>query len=266
MDNPKPDSALLLLAHGSTENANSSAATKRLASVIRQTGNFGAVHCAYWKEEPSFRQVVPMIEQPEVFVVPHFISEGYFTREIIPRELELTGKTTLRNSRQFHYCDPVGIHPSMTTLLLEKATDLLPDSVPREETALIIAGHGTKLNKNSAEAIKFQVEKLRATNSGFAEVAASYMEEEPLLSNWMETVEAPHVVVIPFFISDGLHTIGDIPGLLGIEKLSPERKTVYPFKNRSLQYDLALGSDPRVVEMVFNLVDRFIEQNISPHS
>ena len=207
-----------------------------------------------------------MIEQPEVFVVPHFISEGYFTREIIPRELGLTGKTTLRNSRQFHYCDPVGIHPSMTTLLLEKATDLLPDGISRAETALIIAGHGTKLNKNSAEAIKTQVEKLRAADSNFAEIAASYMEEEPLLSDWKKIVDAPHVVVIPFFISDGLHTVEDIPGLLGIEKLSPERKTVYQFKNRSLQYDSALGNDSRIVEIVFHQVDRFIEQNLSSHS
>ena len=30
----------------------------------------------------------------EVYVVPNFISEGYFTQTVIPRELELDGRTT----------------------------------------------------------------------------------------------------------------------------------------------------------------------------
>ena len=32
----------------------------------------------------------------EVYVVPNFISEGYFTQTVIPRELELKGSLTTR--------------------------------------------------------------------------------------------------------------------------------------------------------------------------
>ena len=43
------------------------------------------------------------------------------------------------------------------------------------------------------------------------------MEEAPLISDWARLTTTPNVVVVPFFISDGLHSYQDIPVLLGIE-------------------------------------------------
>ena len=121
----KPNAALLILGHGSTENPDSSQPTWDLADSIREEGCFSSVHCAFWKEEPSFRQIFASIEEDEVYVVPNFISEGYFTREVLPRELELEGTTTNRNGKRIHYCDPVGIHPSMTGLLADRAVEMM---------------------------------------------------------------------------------------------------------------------------------------------
>ena len=53
----------------------------------------------------------------------------------------------------------------------------------------------------------------RSVNSGVLNV---YMEEPPLVSDWRKLTESPNVVVVPFFISDGLHGYEDIPVLLGI--------------------------------------------------
>src|SRR5437868_3487466 len=58
---------------------------------------------------------------------------------------------------------------------------------------------------------------IRAGNHGFAEVVDAYMEEAPFIAKWPELTSAPHVVVVPFFISDGLHSYQDIPVMLGIE-------------------------------------------------
>ena len=55
----------------------------------------------------------------DVFVVPNFISEGYFTQTVIPRELELAGRITTRaNGQIWIYCEPVGNNPLVTELLL----------------------------------------------------------------------------------------------------------------------------------------------------
>ena len=94
------------------------------------------VVCAFWKEEPSFRQVLDMVESPEVYIVPNFISEGYFTQKIIPRELGLDGSVTHLPprpglpARTLKYCEPVGNHPWMTQLLLHRAREVAPGVDP----------------------------------------------------------------------------------------------------------------------------------------
>src|SRR5205085_2156697 len=94
----------------------------------------------------------------------NFISQGYFTETIIPRELELSGPETRRpNGQVWKYCNPVGNHPRMTELLRQRAEEIAP-GIPGAETSLLIVGHGTDLNENSAVAAKLQAEQIRALN------------------------------------------------------------------------------------------------------
>src|SRR6266481_3608556 len=108
------DSALLIVAHGSTVNPDSSAPTLAHAAEIRRRKIFAEVKSAFWKEEPSLRDALFLFDPGsirEVCVVPNFISEGYFTQTVIPRELELNGWTTKRaNGQIWKYCEPVGNH------------------------------------------------------------------------------------------------------------------------------------------------------------
>jgi sirohydrochlorin ferrochelatase len=56
--------------------------------------NFWLCGMRFWKEEPSLRDVLFLFDPEsirEVYVVPNFISEGYFTQTVVPRELELNG-------------------------------------------------------------------------------------------------------------------------------------------------------------------------------
>ena len=86
--------ALLIVGHGSTVNPDSSTPTWAHAEEIRSRKIFSGVGCAFWKEEPSLRDARFLFDPDtisEVYVVPNFISEGYFTQTVIPRELELAG-------------------------------------------------------------------------------------------------------------------------------------------------------------------------------
>src|SRR4026207_206768 len=128
-------SALLIVGHGSTVNPSSSTPTLMHAATIRARGLFADVACCFWKEEPSLRDALLFFRDPairEVYVVPNFISEGYFTRTVIPRELELIGPTTRRGNRVFKYCEPVGNHPRMTELLLRRAAEIAPGVDPAQ--------------------------------------------------------------------------------------------------------------------------------------
>jgi sirohydrochlorin cobaltochelatase len=219
------DSALLIVAHGSTVNPDSSAPTLAHAAEIRRRKIFTDVACAFWKEEPSLRDALFLFDPEsirEVFVVPNFISEGYFTQTVVPRELELNGHITERSNGQlWKYCEPVGNHPMMTELLLKRASEVAPGVDPAE-TSLLIVAHGTDLNENSAVAAKREAEKIRALGK-YAEVLNVYMEEPPLVSDWPKLTKTRNVVVVPFFISEGLHSYEDIPVLLGIAPRHSER-------------------------------------------
>jgi sirohydrochlorin cobaltochelatase len=141
---------------------------------------------------------------------------------VVPRELELNGRITKRPSGQiWKYCQPVGNHPAMTELLLKRARDIAPGIDPAE-TSLLIVAHGTDLNENSAVAAKREAERIRGLGE-FSEVLNVYMEEQPLVSAWRKLTKTRNVVVVPFFISDGLHSYEDIPRLIGIPTCHPER-------------------------------------------
>src|SRR5437763_4431087 len=171
--------ALLIIGHGSTVNPSSSTPTLMHAAAIRGRKIFAEVACCFWKEEPSLRDALFFFKDPairDVYVVPNFISEGYFTRTVIPRELELTGAETERpNGQIWKYCAPVGNHESVTGHLLERAREIAP-GIAEKETTLLIVAHGTSLNDNSAVAAKEQAEKIRALGQ-YAAVLNVYMEE-----------------------------------------------------------------------------------------
>jgi sirohydrochlorin cobaltochelatase len=248
------DSALLIVAHGSTVNPDSSAPTWTHAREIQRRKIFANVKCAFWKEEPSLRDARFFFGDEaihDVFVVPNFISEGYFTQTVIPRELELNGPLSTRaNGQTWIYCEPVGNNPIVSELLLGRAHEIAPDVAPTE-TAFLIVAHGTELNDNSAIAAKREAERIRARGE-FASVGNAYMEEPPLIANWDQLTNAPNVIVVPFFIADGLHSYEDIPKLLGIECTGMDvfGKNPHRIRGRSLYYARAIGTDPRFADII----------------
>jgi len=275
MTKSSSDSALLIVGHGSTVNPDSSAPTLAHAAEIRRRKIFADVGSAFCKEEPSLRDALCFFDPEsirEVYVVPNFISEGYFTQTVIPRELELNGRITRRSNGQiWKYCEPVGNHPSMTELLLKRAYEVAI-AVSPAQTSLLIVAHGTDLNENSAVAAKREAEKIRALGK-YAAVLNVYMEEAPMVSEWRKLTRTPNLVVVPFFISDGLHSYEDIPRLLGIanEKLastaSSERGEVFrrnPYKldGRSLFYAPSIGTDPGFADII---IERAVKLDSETH-
>jgi sirohydrochlorin cobaltochelatase len=260
----RSNSALLIAGHGSTVNPDSSAPTLMHAAEIRRRGIFADVACCFWKEEPSLRDALLFFRDPaisDVYVVPNFISEGYFTRTVIPRELELTGPQTNRRSGQvWKYCQPVGNHQRMTELLLQRAHEVAPE-ISQAETSLLIVGHGTGLNDNSAVAAKHQAEIMRGLNR-YAAVLNVYMEEPPLVSDWLNLTETRNVVVVPFFISDGLHSYEDIPAMLGIDSKTVNAAAGNPhaLHGRSLFYSNAIGTDSKFADVIVEQAASFNPQ------
>ncbi|WP_255169717.1 CbiX/SirB N-terminal domain-containing protein [Natrononativus amylolyticus] len=224
--------ALVIVAHGSHLSPGSAQPTYDHADTIREAGAFDEVREAFWKEEPSFREVLRTLESEEVFVVPLFISEGYFTETVIPRELRLEGwdpekwdsdgtdasEVTLEAGdveKTVHYCGPVGTHDAMTDVIVRRAESVTGDPGVGEGFGLAVVGHGTERNENSAKAIEYHTERIRERGR-FDEVEALFMDEEPEVDDVTDFFESDDVVVVPLFVADGFHTQEDIPEDMGL--------------------------------------------------
>jgi sirohydrochlorin cobaltochelatase len=283
---PVPDDfsecAVVLVGHGSTLNAESSAPTYQHADELRRRGLFAQVLEAFWKLEPGLAGVLRGAFARRVFVVPLFISEGYFTEEVIPRELGFAfregryERVQQRGNQTFYYCGPVGTHDSMTKVLLGRARDVVANHpFPRAplpaETALFIAGHGTGSNENSRKAIERQVELIRAMKV-YAEVYPVFMEEEPRVTDCYSMASAKNLVMVPFFISDGLHSYEDIPVMLGetretvqerLRQHQPTWRNPTEKRGKRVWYAVSVGREPLIADVIVERVREAVQQSIA---
>jgi sirohydrochlorin cobaltochelatase len=81
------------------------------------------------------------------------------------------------------------------------------------------------------------------------------------------------VIVVPFFISDGLHSYEDIPVMLGIagaatRPLGGGRKSASPHQvhGRSLFYSTAIGTDPKFAEIIMEQAQGFEDRKVGLQS
>ena len=267
-------SALVLVGHGATDHADSAATVRQHAAELRRRGVFREVVEAFWKVEPKLDGVWSRVTAARVFVVPLFVSEGYFTGEAIPVALGLRqagaegfGRAQELGGRWVHYCQPVGTHERMTEVILARAAEVVkrhpfPCAPKPEATALFIAGHGTERNSNSRTSVERQVELIRRRNL-YAEVHAVFMEEAPRIGEVYTLATARNAVVVPFFMSDGLHVLEDIPVLLGeaktvvkarLQQGRPTWRNPTERRGRRVWYSGSVGPEPSLAEVILERV------------
>jgi sirohydrochlorin cobaltochelatase len=214
------EAALVVLGHGTDLNEQSAAPVFQHAAELRRRKIFREVREAFWKQEPQIKTVLASLSAPRIFIAPLFISEGYFGDQVIPEALGFdVSRITHHALGITFYCKSIGTHESMTNVILSRAAAItkqfpFPRAPKTAETTLFIAGHGTAKNANSRRAVDHQADLIRARQI-YADVRTVFMEEEPRIGGCHLLAHTKNCVVVPFFISDGLHVVEDIPVLLG---------------------------------------------------
>ena len=235
--------ALVIVGHGSHLNEDSSLPVYEHAHLIRKTGEFDEVVECFWKEEPSMRHVLDTVESDEVYVVPAFISEGYFTQQVIPRELGLDGPVTQKGEKTVRYAGPLGTFEGMPDVILERVGGLMRGRDVSGRTALVLLGHGTDLNKNSGGVIYLNAGRIKERGV-FDLVEVGFLDQEPEIGAVVEGIEAENVILIPVFIAEGWHTRETIPEDLGLtgEVTDLGDKTVF--------YGAPVGTHPSMANLI----------------
>lgn len=267
---------VVLLGHGTEENAGSAGAVRLHVRWLREKRRFADVREAFWKQAPQVQDVLAELTAPVVFVVPLFMAEGYFAARVIPESLGLPTPTQpspawprirFGPDRTLVYCAPVGTHPRLMEVVLARAEGVVRahpfPRLPRpDEISLFLAGHGTEREAQSRRSVEELAQRIAGLGR-YACVGAVFLDEEPRIPACYERAVTRRMVVVPAFMSDGLHTMEDIPVLLG----EPERVVKqrlesgqFPWRNpterhgRWVWYTPALGSEPALQEIILERI------------
>src|SRR5215213_11830083 len=235
--------ALVIVGHGSHLNGDSGLPVYLHAQTIRDNGGFDEVVECFWKEEPSMRHVLDTVESEDVYVVPAFISEGYFTQQVIPRELGLQGPISRKGEKTVRYAGPLGTFDGMPDVILERTDDLMRGRDVSGRTALVLLGHGTDLNKNSGGVVYLNASRIRERGI-YDLVEVGFLDQAPEIGVVVDGVEAENVILIPLFIAEGWHTRETIPEDLGLdgEVTVSGGKTIY--------YGAPVGTHPSLANLI----------------
>jgi sirohydrochlorin cobaltochelatase len=155
----------------------------------------------------------------------------------------------------------------MTGVILARAQEIVqqcpfPRAPRPAEITLFIAGHGTEQNENSRQPMDRQVALIRALNR-YGGVHAIFLEENPRIPECYQLAGTKNLVVVPFFISDGLHTQEDIPVQLGETRAAvqhrlaagqPVWRNPTEKNGKRVWYTPAVGSEPHLADVILERV------------
>ena len=210
------------------------------AERLRARRRFAEVHAAFWKEEPSICRAVDLFEADSLIAVPVFMSAGYFTEQVIARELGIAGRGESEvDGKCIRYTEPVGAHPALADVIIQRAREA--DAVGSE--ALVVLGHGTARHPGSETNIYRQSDRVRRRGL-FAEVHTVFLDQEPALQGVWSLVATAEMVVVPLFVADGWHVGETIPEDLDLVG-GTNRKG-----GRHLRFARAVGTHPLVSDLI----------------
>ena len=135
-------------------------------------------------------------------VFPQFMADGWFVRSETPRRLAEAGVDGAR------LIAPLGLDPELPAIGARIAQDAARRAgLDPARATLVVVGHGSKGSRASANSTRAFADAL-PDRAGFAAVTPAFIEEAPFLD---DVVPDGPAVCLPFFATNGGHTIEDIP-------------------------------------------------------
>mgnify|MGYP001561275301 CR=1 FL=1 len=242
---------LVLVGHGSQGYPESARSVEVLAEALRERRIFAEVRAAFLKAPPFLADVLDGLRARTTYVVPHLAADGVVGGEALPR--------SLNDRKGIVVCKATGTHPGIAGIAVARLAELRGAfALDPARLGVLVAGHGTLRNPDSAERARALAQALLAERAA-GEARAAFIEEPPLVSAWDRLLAAPDIAVVPLLMAEGRHGGNDIARLLGIEpedpglRLSqPSRPFAGPFAlmGRRLWLLKVLGADPAFAEIV----------------
>lgn len=143
---------------------------------------------------------------PKAVIYPFFMAQGWFTGRELPRRLALAGMPDL------HQLPPFGTDQDLPALMARVAlAGALEAALDPPATTLLLAAHGSKISRTSANTTYDMAEQMRRLTP-FGQIRVGFVEEAPFLQD-AARIDGP-AVCLPFFALRAGHVAGDVPEAL----------------------------------------------------
>jgi sirohydrochlorin cobaltochelatase len=181
------------------------------AEALRAQQCFAEVTTGLLNGTPSVTDALVSLTSHVVHVVPFFMEEGWFVREVIPRALGDGSGHELR------YHSPVGVHPAVAKLVAERVRQTC--GAAAAQFSVLLVGHGSARAPGRQMALHRHAEVLRARER-FGGVRAAFLEEQPLVAEALLEWRAVPVALVGCFAGEGGHVRNDLPALIAAERMA----------------------------------------------
>lgn len=216
--------ALLVCAHGVDGGPGIATA---YAEALRAVGRYDAVIACCLHGRPGLEAAIAETAATRLRIMPLLMAEGVSYRKLTQR-----AQVSARRDRKVIDVQPVlGADPALGRLIETKAEAVAKrNDWLTAETGLLLVGHGTRRDPDSAETLRRQTEAI-AARSTFAEVRFALIENDPGIRAVMADMTITRLVAVGFFLDQGTHGMRDVP-----EQLAAFRGTAI--------YAGPIGADP----------------------
>jgi len=234
---------VLIVGHGSRDPAANQEFESMVAAYRFARPSLEVVHGYVELAHPPLREALQDLARrsDRIVLLPLFL----FAAGHVKNDLPLALAEARRNcpSVRFEAARPLGVHPSLVGLLVERARTALGDAPNPAKTALVVVGRGSSDPDANGDFCK--VVRLAAEERSFHWVVPSFAGiTQPLLADALELVaraRPERVVVAPYFLFAGRL----------VRKLSDqvdEFRRLFPW----IATELAphLGSDERLLDLL----------------
>lgn len=197
--------ALLVCGHGGI--SPSSPLPERRRVMAQACGFAEAAGCNLYGP-PTLETVFAGLRARPMFLVPHFMSAGTTLAALHARLAEMPA------GRDVVVCPPFGAHAGLPRRIAEAAREgAVCRGWPLARTALLLIGHGSRINGASGGFLRGLRQDLRQW-SAFGEVKAAFLSEEPGIDAALSEIASPQIVAVGCFAASGRHAARDVPALL----------------------------------------------------
>jgi sirohydrochlorin cobaltochelatase len=213
---------LVLAGHGSVRPA-AGTAMRRLADLARTRGIAQAAGSGFLNfSRPTLCEAaLACVRQgaSTLIVQPYFLIAGHYVRNELPRLVEEAAR--MCPGAELRVAEPLGAHPALGKLVVERTSAALPAAPPgREEElgndALLLMAHGTP--DPAANAPIREVARELGTRGRFTEVAVAFLElnspSVPQEIDRLVAAGARRIVAVPYFLQLGTHVATQLPELI----------------------------------------------------